>query len=224
MAPGGMAVADYPRSRGDDTQSAVLLRAVIGLSPLARGRRALQGVDVLLVRTIPARAGTTDSRTRTASKSPDYPRSRGDDRSSSSLPTPSGGLSPLARGRRSGRTDVGLHPGTIPARAGTTESLRPPRALPGDYPRSRGDDFSGADSEPTACGLSPLARGRHDRASSAPEVGRTIPARAGTTRCPAGRAGCIRDYPRSRGDDPERVDQGIVDRGLSPLARGRRLA
>ena len=120
---------------------------------------------------------------------------------------------------RSGRC---LAAGTwpIPARAGEPRPTCLPVPARRAYPRSRGGTGSMSGSSFSCRGLSPLARGNHQRYAVAwPSLG-PIPARAGeppfnrlsTSKCWA--------YPRSRGGTmPTNCsDAGIA--GLSPLARG----
>ncbi len=195
--------------------------AVAGLSPLARGRPAPGWGRWLVVRTIPARAGTTCAKTPRATPHADYPRSRGDDQATAHRTDVHSGLSPLARGRLPTPTHAAQRPRTIPARAGTTFSERCFRACAVDYPRSRGDDRRGRGSRRRAGGLSPLARGRRRALLHRVGPARTIPARAGTTNDDQSEAGVGPDYPRSRGDDCRTGRRSGDGRGLSPLARGR---
>ena len=194
--------ADYPRSRGDDPVAVAARTMDAGLSPLARGRLEVGLETTKSGRTIPARAGTTAS-------------SRG----VPDLPT---GLSPLARGRLRSPPSMAAASGTIPARAGTTR--QPARSAPrsADYPRSRGDDLASRNAESLPGGLSPLARGRHHAGPLHEALGRTIPARAGTTDQRVNMDVPAADYPRSRGDDHPLSWCGPTGPGLSPLARGRR--
>ena len=131
---------DYPRSRGDDP---VLDNPGIGgwgLPPLARGRHETGTHVTHSERTTPARAGTTHQSPDPRAPEWDYPRSRGDDGKGGTLPAGSGGLPPLARGRR------------VIARSRSSGLM--------DYPRSRGDDRAATGSTVTGSGLPPLARGR----------------------------------------------------------------
>ena len=131
---------DYPRSRGDDWDELIEYLGGYGLSPLARGRPALERGDDVIERTIPARAGTTSRPASRHVRAADYPRSRGDDQHFPLGVNARAGLSPLARGRPTAGAGRAVRSRTIPARAGTTAwvSTQGPRLE--DYPRSRGDD------------------------------------------------------------------------------------
>ena len=133
---------DHPRSRGDDAMAIIAASWLAGLSPLARGRLRADARQHGERRTIPARAGTTRTRSAAAPARADYPRSRGDDDLAAATSAAMAGLSPLARGRRVGDPCPAVRWGTIPARAGTTAVTLLLRSGSSDYPRSRGDDAS----------------------------------------------------------------------------------
>ena len=69
--------ADHPRSCGANILSLSPLAAHIGSSPLVRGQHAVRGKHRLPGRIIPARAGPTSHRRKSASMLPDHPRSCG---------------------------------------------------------------------------------------------------------------------------------------------------
>ena len=111
---------DHPRSRGGNDTGNPQAAAIPGPSPLARGKRLLSVIMLLLFGTIPARAGETGWNIASCSFVRDHPRSRGgNSKLASSMRGPSR-PSPLARGKlpclRAGR----VRAGTIPARAGET--------------------------------------------------------------------------------------------------------
>ena len=70
---------------------------------------------------------------------------------------------------------------TTPARAGTTHQRIHQHHMQQDYPRSRGDDPTGAGHRAGSRGLPPLARGRLAWRIGERRHVRTTPARAGTT-------------------------------------------
>ena len=88
----------YPRSHGATCADKDLPIPPYGLSPLARGNRALLHTGRLLSGPIPARTGQPRARWPSPSEFRAYPRSHGATRSWSSTPGNHGGLSPLARG------------------------------------------------------------------------------------------------------------------------------
>ena len=71
-----------------------------------------------------------------------------------------------------------------------------------------------------AGGSSPLARGLREDGRYRDAIPGIIPARAGFTRCRAGRRRLLRDHPRSRGVYTTVVSFFPVRLGSSPLARG----
>ena len=70
-------------------------------------------------------------------------------------------------------------------------------------------------------GLSPLARGKRSAGSAEMPFARPIPAGAGETAAPVGRAGAPGAYPRWRGGNKPSGRKSEGREGLSPLARGK---
>ena len=110
----------HPRSRGEHSRNACVVRAVSGSSPLARGTRFLILAFGFGVRFIPARAGNTCRPGAGRRPPPVHPRSRGEHMSPRSWPPATSGSSPLARGTRSTHRITSAHCRFIPARAGNT--------------------------------------------------------------------------------------------------------
>ncbi len=213
---------DHPRSRGEHRELRDDGRAHAGPSPLARGTPQLVMADPRRPGTIPARAGNTVPRARARRGRPDHPRSRGEHVEGEGGHHTAPGPSPLARGTRA----LGLPPDrdrrTIPARAGNTSPAAPRRPGTPDHPRSRGEHMTMADKPLITPGPSPLARGTPPRPPTRPRSPRTIPARAGNTRCHRVRLHPEPDHPRSRGEHPGAGAFCRPAYGPSPLARGTR--
>ncbi len=94
------------------------------------------------------------------------------------------------------------------------------RATPSVYPRWRGEHHICESSSKIASGLSPLARGTHQRLPADCGKIRFIPAGAGNTaRWPVS-WGFLAVYPRWRGEHPSSLLKSASLAGLSPLARG----
>ena len=130
------------------------------------------------------------------------------------------GSSPLARGLPASLRLPTGRLGIIPARAGSTETLRGRILLPSDHPRSRGVYLASSAVEDTAAGSSPLARGLPRWGHGSQVRCRIIPARAGSTqsRNPGWRERS--DHPRSRGVYYRILSAATRKAGSSPLARG----
>ena len=88
----------YPRWRGELLHSIVIMRIVIGLSPLARGTPARKVGEFPQMRFIPASAGNSSTRAINPADHSVYPRWRGELRYSVRRVGIFNGLSPLARG------------------------------------------------------------------------------------------------------------------------------
>ena len=181
LSRGCGARGDHPRSRGVYTGGDGFEWGVDGSSPLARGLRKREGVDVHLVGIIPARAGFTQTLSATAADARDHPRSRGVYSPIYEICVLPVGSSPLARGLLASGNGLVDHTGIIPARAGFTSGCAPPWRGPRDHPRSRGVYGDAGSYGGVGCGSSPLARGLHVRYNLSSKTRRIIPARAGFT-------------------------------------------
>ena len=114
----------HPRSRGENLKCGCLGVAVLGSSPLTRGkldqRRPAAGLGGL----IPAHAGKTRPALPSRGSWPAHPRSRGENIRACGLGLTYGGSSPLTRGKPGGGRHFDLDAGLIPAHAGKTS--KPP--------------------------------------------------------------------------------------------------
>ena len=91
---------DHPRSRGVYGECVVYFTLTLGSSPLARGLPKMKSATYSTDRIIPARAGFTYSKPRTAFVVKDHPRSRGVYEHDIKEMGDAEGSSPLARGLR----------------------------------------------------------------------------------------------------------------------------
>ena len=155
---------------------------------------------VMLPRIIPAHAGSTRTCFWPGVPSRDHPRSRGEHVFTSALGRQIPGSSPLTRGARSARTDLGPRRRIIPAHAGSTRSAF--RLLPctRDHPRSRGEHIRGRNRHRQVAGSSPLTRGALTEFHFGQFRAGIIPAHAGSTYRSVPTISLIRDHPRSRGE------------------------
>ena len=171
---------------------------------------------------IPACAGSTPSWRWSRAPRRDHPRLRGEHSLSLSARSRWTGSSPLARGAPASLSGVFPLLGIIPACAGSTRCASTTGASLWDHPRLRGEHLCSGDEMDREPGSSPLARGALIR-REVMEVGAgIIPACAGSTVRPAGRAGAFWDHPRLRGEHKLAVIVPFSDQGSSPLARGAR--
>ena len=178
---------DHPRSRGVYGLMGWAGEYRNGSSPLARGLRAVLGVEGADLGIIPARAGFTWGAGRFPRAVQDHPRSRGVYQDTSSTIRMMLGSSPLARGlQRHILPDPPIR-GIIPARAGFTDRLNGAHHTRGDHPRSRGVYRSMLMRLRSRRGSSPLARGLRLYAPHTRDRAGIIPARAGFTGCEGGR-------------------------------------
>ena len=129
---------DHPRSRGVYVHCVSRETGVFGSSPLARGLRWRILTPCRSIWIIPARAGSTEKKTRIPAPAPDHPRSRGVYPVRGDQRRPRLGSSPLARGLPVTGQRKHVVNGIIPARAGSTSRKISQIKAGTDHPRSRG--------------------------------------------------------------------------------------
>ncbi len=132
-------MAVYPRWRGEHYQEIVEVFMTSGLSPLARGTRAVRRQHHDSDRFIPAGAGNTGELARRYANPPVYPRWRGEHIPLTEISEKITGLSPLARGTPIICFCTTVPRRFIPAGAGNTYFLSSHESRYPVYPRWRGE-------------------------------------------------------------------------------------
>ncbi len=196
----------HPRTRGEDSVSALRSLASYGSPPHARGGHPGGDNSEGRVRFTPARAGRTRSaRTRRPTMAV-HPRTRGEDK---------------GRGADQAVPRLGGARFT-PARAGKTGTRASTRCSRTVHPRTRGEDFPSIWSVCVTTGSPPHARGRRQDVVDE-EVGqRFTPARAGKTSASLAATSVTPVHPRTRGEDFDSRPETTAKSGSPPHARGRR--
>ena len=110
-----------------------------------------------------------------------HPRSRGENSSRPADNVSGLGSSPLTRGKLGEATALTVADGLIPAHAGKTLAVSPPRSCSRAHPRSRGENHLARDAEEGGHGSSPLTRGKPREQLAIPCDPGLIPAHAGKT-------------------------------------------
>ena len=110
----------HPRAGGEHSSSAVRNAWRTGSSPRGRGTLGCADGIAYVVRFIPARAGNTTGRRRTACRPPVHPRAGGEHCAASSIHFLIAGSSPRGRGTRPPSIGPAQTTRFIPARAGNT--------------------------------------------------------------------------------------------------------
>ncbi len=153
-------VGAHPRSRGENRPKHWPVAAVMGSSPLTRGKQriGLQSEEELGL--IPAHAGKTLTRPLMVAGMGAHPRSRGENELERVPGQVVRGSSPLTRGKQYLRPHRGSRNGLIPAHAGKTSSYKVPGFRAGAHPRSRGENFTLRIVSLHESGSSPLTRGK----------------------------------------------------------------
>ena len=211
----------HPRSRGENEDAHRVCGAFVGSSPLTRGK--LGGLHGLggRGRLIPAHAGKTCRFHRQAMRGRAHPRSRGENPSRTSQSAPSGGSSPLTRGKQGGAGFGGDEGGLIPAHAGKTSRRTCPSRRREAHPRSRGENHATPRRGRASSGSSPLTRGKPCRFFTVPASTGLIPAHAGKTTQRRDAGAHPAAHPRSRGENNHPDLLHSLPVGSSPLTRGK---
>ena len=171
----------HPRSRGENATFAASMMALIGSSPLTRGKPGTRMTAPTLSWLIPAHAGKTTRVVTATARRRAHPRSRGENSDPAYGRALSMGSSPLTRGKpRKGRARCPRRR-LIPAHAGKTQ--RTARCCGGSraHPRSRGENALISVMVGIAMGSSPLTRGKLRLVLSPSVLSGLIPAHAGKT-------------------------------------------
>ena len=193
---------DYPSIHGEHCTTYQHYHLSLGSSPLVRGAHGCRIVGLCNLRIIPARAGSTWTRSSSWTTGRDHPRSCGEHNDPSDGSNVASGSSPLVRGALPCpdlRRQAG---GIIPARAGSTLLFSFHLCASGDHPRSCGEHYRGVSSMLHLVGSSPLVRGALPFPASSTSCQGIIPARAGSTHDSQHEGTCIQDHPRSCGEHP----------------------
>ena len=151
----------HPRAGGDDQRPRRATGPRRGSSPRWRGRLVkVMWRSMMMLRLIPALAGTTDTAPARSNLRRAHPRAGGDDNNIVPAPGSSLGSSPRWRGRPQEAAALAGRAGLIPALAGTTggRSSRKPNVWA--HPRAGGDDVGDVTGAHQLAGSSPRWRGR----------------------------------------------------------------
>ena len=182
MSPGRQReVPDHPRLRGEHGVGAVTSVNTRGSPPPARGAPDAGEIYIARYRITPACAGSTGSRSGSATCGTDHPRLRGEHRRRCAAGPGRRGSPPPARGALLQAAQP-RQPGRItPACAGSTTAARRPRAAAPDHPRLRGEHSVTVWPNRWRRGSPPPARGAPSWADLAVSPLRITPACAGST-------------------------------------------
>ena len=193
-----------------------------GSSPLTRGKHTYDRRNLIDVGLIPAHAGKTVPRLGRWGLDRTHPRSRGENAQCVDDVGVFTGSSPLTRGKPFCGLSVRACARLIPAHAGKTNRASRPCCPPSAHPRSRGENAYALFRARRYRGSSPLTRGKRLADLRDGLNLRLIPAHAGKTGRPQGRATVRAAHPRSRGENARIASLRRRLDGSSPLTRGKR--
>ena len=195
------ALGAHPRSRGENPPAVAWRVWSDGSSPLTRGKHQYLGWYEYDERLIPAHAGKTSRGPLTGRAVTAHPRSRGENYTRARRTLPTGGSSPLTRGKRAACQDQRSVFGLIPAHAGKTTRGHGGPYRPAAHPRSRGENALPVKINEVSSGSSPLTRGKLSRVACGRGVDGLIPAHAGKTSARITGIRARTAHPRSRGEN-----------------------
>ena len=176
----------------------------------------LPGLDGL----IPARAGSTPAWKLVRWSRWAHPRPCGEHDDQSGQPGWFLGSSPPVRGAPVIQEWALMVTGLIPARAGSTTSIRPRSIRTRAHPRPCGEHGGGRNSESLGEGSSPPVRGALTKAGVPLFAPGLIPARAGSTLLTARLSPAWRAHPRPCGEHVPAARPTLCLSGSSPPVRG----
>ena len=211
----------HPRSRGENLKCGFVAVAVLGSSPLTRGKPHPGRPPRDRRRLIPAHAGKTHGRSQRHLHVGAHPRSRGENSRVSPSPESVPGSSPLTRGKPDQDAKLTHIERLIPAHAGKTTTTRATRSRSKAHPRSRGENYGVEIELFDGYGSSPLTRGKPCARLEQDGDRRLIPAHAGKTQPATRCSSTSRAHPRSRGENQAPPAPVWEPPGSSPLTRGK---
>ena len=211
----------HPRSRGENTASALVAALNSGSSPLTRGKPNVRPGERGCGRLIPAHAGKTGPLRYCCSGLPAHPRSRGENYVLGCYDRGAHSSSPLTRGKPHHRRQSARHRRLIPAHAGKTGLQSRGCYAQTAHPRSRGENLIRPAATGVDAGSSPLTRGKHVGGAEVHDRLGLIPAHAGKTTSPSPTPSPSPAHPRSRGENAVLRSLHRTVNGASPLTRGK---
>ena len=217
----GWPYAVHPHSRGENDEDEAWPHVETGSSPLARGKCIAEGLRKGSRGFIPTRAGKMLPPGRRRRGVPVHPHSRGENQRRPANTAPTGGSSPLARGKSCATICSICDRGFIPTRAGKMAYPQARRSRMAVHPHSRGENGDARRPKPQGYGSSPLARGKSEQGWRGALTRRFIPTRAGKMQPYPAQPPRLGVHPHSRGENSTWRSRTGRQRGSSPLARGK---
>ena len=196
-----MPTTAHPRSRGENGSDCRSMISGHGSSPLTRGKHTFTEQRPRWKGLIPAHAGKTARRAVRPVLVRAHPRSRGENRVTTSERVNGWGSSPLTRGKPPGADGADLRFRLIPAHAGKTTRRGWRGSALSAHPRSRGENSSMLPRRSPNSGSSPLTRGKRPARGLPSQTRGLIPAHAGKTEQGTGNREAHPAHPRSRGEN-----------------------
>ena len=216
-------LTDHPRACGANLLKIVSYEPHIGSSPRMRGKLTGHAIIHGGRRIIPAHAGQTFPARSNRCPPPDHPRACGANFSTTVVLCVLFGSSPRMRGKRADQPTVLIRFRIIPAHAGQTRRSAELRVRTSDHPRACGANVHNIPSGARGDGSSPRMRGKRADQPTVLIRFRIIPAHAGQTDLPYGRAIESTDHPRACGANQQGRTGAPIGFGSSPRMRGKRI-
>ena len=216
------AIRDHPRGCGEHPMARLIRPLGRGSSPRMRGAPKGLIQENMIIRIIPADAGSTRCRGRRETTRWDHPRGCGEHDCTPLKVCTLDGSSPRMRGAPCAGDGHQYGLGIIPADAGSTDYKRLEGVLYEDHPRGCGEHLVSSPDVSMWTGSSPRMRGAHSGVSHLVMLYRIIPADAGSTADEHVIALVGWDHPRGCGEHGHGLKDYAVRPGSSPRMRGAR--
>ena len=211
----------HPRVCGENRGFVLSVGFWNGSSPRVRGKPLVELGLLHVHRLIPACAGKTTRRTRSAPCPPAHPRVCGENSPSSPSAASLAGSSPRVRGKQNPPGPDASDLGLIPACAGKTSSPPSCSSRRVAHPRVCGENTAWAACCGTTPGSSPRVRGKRELGARHGHRDRLIPACAGKTAPAKSPARSRRAHPHVCGENAaQKLGPGVL-KGSSPRVRGK---
>ena len=216
-----LAVQVHPRACGGNNRARLFGPRSPGPSPRVRGKPDPPPDPDTGYRSIPARAGETETGTRPPQTGTVHPRACGGNIRLPASARVSYGPSPRVRGKQARDVGGAALRGSIPARAGETTAVASREGYRGVHPRACGGNRWRQNAWIVLCGPSPRVRGKLSRDRRNHRYGGSIPARAGETWESPGVGQRPKVHPRACGGNRRWFGDVLFVAGPSPRVRGK---
>ena len=213
--------ADHPRTCGENEVAKPGITAAYGSPPHLRGKQRSRGPTSPLPRITPAPAGKTPSPQDIQCRTPDHPRTCGENLAFSSRSVCAFGSPPHLRGKPARRPHWSPQMRITPAPAGKTDADTTRSVIHADHPRTCGENLAVGSIRWFWGGSPPHLRGKRSSGGADRRAARITPAPAGKTPSSDSDSSSGTDHPRTCGENRILETMMSSSAGSPPHLRGK---